>query len=266
MKNGRLKWVGFGTLLLVFIGVVVAMATLTPTRSVRSKSPAVPLTEEISAERARSQDLALSDSRVQALTVGKRSEVFGVRVVGDHFPESSSACESAECYQVQIYNFDENAAVIAIVNLDTDEVLDVFHQPGVHPGINKRLNDVALDIALNHPDVIEELGFKPEAVDMAPVDAGMVNTLCDEGHLCAGPTFNMGDRILWAIVDLTDENLAGLVWAPSDPTGSSVLFEPAGCVPEGSINRDGWTLDYETTGTDGFRVYNVRIQWRRSSK
>lgn len=259
MRSKVSKWIGLGLIaVVVAVGVIVAM-TVTPTQTVRGKSPAVPLSEALSPEQARAQDLALSDGRVQTYTVGKRSEVFGVRPVGAHYPASSSACGSADCRQVEIYNFDEDAAVIALVNLDTEKVLDVFYQPGVHPGINKRLNDVALDIALNHPDVIEALGFQPEAVDMAPVDADMVDTACDGGHLCAGPTFDMGDRILWAIIDLTTEELVEVAWAPSDPTGDSVLFEPEGCVPSGSINRDGWTMDYETTGSDGLRVYNVQF-------
>ena len=191
-----------------------------PTGIVRGKSSATPLTDQLSTEQQLAQDLALSDVRVQDYTVGRRSEVFGVRTVGNHFPASAAACASADCRQVEIYNFDEDVAVSAIVNVDTQEVLDVLRQPGVHPGINKRLSDLALDIALNHPTVIDELGFRPISADMAPVDSSLLGTACAEGHLCVGPTFELGDRVLWAIVDLTDETLAGINYTDMAPQRS----------------------------------------------
>ena len=62
---------------------------------------------------------------------------------------------------MEIYNFDENAAVVAIVNVDAGEVLDVFYQPGIQPGTNARLNQLALDLALNDEEVSYLEEYRP---------------------------------------------------------------------------------------------------------
>jgi hypothetical protein len=232
--------------------------------SVRGKSAPLPLETAITTEQQTAQTLALADARVQALTNGQRSEVFGVRRMGQQFTQASVACATAVCYQVEIYSFDENATVTAVVDTDAGVVRDVLPQPNMQPGINLRLANRALQLALNDPGVIEALGFRPAQADMAPVAAGLRGSTCDQGHLCAGPTFRQGNRILWAIVDLTTETVAGLRWTTVADDGNAIPYQPDGgfCPTPGSANRDGWALSYETTGTDGLRVYNVSYQGR----
>jgi hypothetical protein len=220
------------------------------TPPLRGKSAAVPLPDELTPEQSLAQSVALANGRVQALTSGQRTEVFGVR----------QALDCGECRQIEIYNFDTDTAVIALVNLRRQVVTDVYAQPGVHPGINKRLADLALSIAFNAPEVIEALGYQPTTADMAPVDAALVGTACTSGHLCVSPTFNLGNRALWAMVDLTTEQLAGIAWTALAPEVGPALppQQSSGCPPPGEVNRQGWQLDYATTGTDGLRVTNAR--------
>ena len=242
-----------------------------PVQEVRGKGTARPLTAELSAGQQLAQNIALADTAVQAYTLGNRSEVFGVRPIRTHTTAKSSVCAQIECQQVEIYSFDTNATTTAIVSLASNEVLDVLYQPGLQPGINKRLADLAIEIAMNDPGVIEALGYKPTHVDMAPVAARMNDTSCDGGHLCAGPTFNVGNRVLWAVVDLTEEKVAGLDWTEVSPDGPSESYRPLGgfCPSPGSVTRDGWAMEYETTQTDGLRIANVTYQGRevlRSAK
>ena len=82
---------------LLFAMVFVVSGQLTTTRSVRGKAPAAPLEQEISPEQQLAQDLALSNSEVQAYTVGRRSEVFGVAPVGNHYTQAASECANADC-------------------------------------------------------------------------------------------------------------------------------------------------------------------------
>ncbi len=229
---------------------------------VRGKSPAYPIETQLDPAQELAQDLALSDPRVQDLTIGRPSEVFGVREVGAHFGPDNAACAVNACWQVEIYNFDEDATVTAVIDVDTPQVLAVYHQPGVHPGINARLIDLAKEIAFEDPAVIEALGFSPTSADMAPVDAGLVDSVCETGHLCVSPTFNLDGEILWAVVDLTEGRLAGLARTERrpDPPGNAEAFVGLDCPVPGSIDRSGWSVYYEVAATDGLRVYNVTYQ------
>ena len=250
----RILW--SATLILVIIIFLASTGQLT--QEVRGKSAALPLPDDLTAKQQLAQDLTLSNADVQRYTFGRRSEVFGIhQVLADQYTKASAVCATADCRQVEIYNFDDNATITAIVNIESQKVLDVLHLPHMHPGINKRLNDLALEVALNAPEVVDILGFIPDVADMAPVEANLLGSSCNNGHLCAGPTFELGDRVLWAIVDLTDEKLAGIEWTNIDPTGSSTHFAPDGCPPSGAVDRNGWTMDYAVTGSDALRVYNI---------
>lgn len=251
-------WLLFGLTLLLLVWELGQTAV-----SVRGKSAPIPLDTALTTAQQQAQTLALADRRVQQFTNGQRTEVFGVRRLGQQHTEASAVCATAVCYQVEIYSFDENFTVTAVVDTDAGVVRDVLHQPNMQPGINRRLANRALELALNDSGVIDALGFWPTQADMAPVAAGLRGSTCDQGHLCAGPTFRVGNRILWAIVDLTAENVTALRWTTVSDDGRFVPYEPEGFCPQpGSVGRDGWALSYETTGTDGLRIYNVTYQGR----
>ena len=245
--NDDMKWT------IRLLGLVLLLLVLWAgwrIRPLRGKSSAIPLTQHLTPEQTAAQELALADSKVQALTRDQHTEVFGVRQTTD--------CVS--CFQVEIYDWGQNTAVIALINLLTDHVEAVYSQPGVHPGINKRLADLALEIALNAPEIHEALGYRPLTADMAPVDAALLNSTCQAEHLCVSPTFDLGDRALWAVIDLTTETLAGVTWTLLSPeAGQPSQARPDGSCPSpGSVARDGWQLDYATTGTDGLLLTDVQ--------
>ncbi len=256
----RFKWLILS--LLAACLVVTALWQLAqPSGVVRGKSAAHPLPDGLTPEQTQAQDLALADPRVMQYTLGHRSEVFGVRRVGPHYPASSAACADADCRQVEIYNFDENAAVVAIVNLDSQKVLEVFHQPGVQPGINQRLMDLAIELTRSDPDIAAEVGRSLANEDIMPMQANLVGTPCNGEHLCVASTFGVEGRMIWAFVDLTDEIVIGTGWtkvSPNQPNGST-LFEPelVDCTSSYALERSGWFINYQVTDTDGLRVYDV---------
>ncbi|MEM7331234.1 MAG: PKD domain-containing protein [Chloroflexota bacterium] len=251
----------------IFLAIIAIVLLLTWGSSLREmavvgKSPAQTLDQPMSQAQRIAQNVALANGDVQALTLGQRSEVFGVRDVGNQFTTKSTACAELLCQQVEIYNFDSNSTVMAIVDIENQTVLDVLDMPHLQPGINQRLADRAIEIALTHPDVIAELGFEPTEVDMAPVAGGLQGSNCDQ-HLCAAPTVRVGNRVLWAIVDLTDETLVGLNWTEVFENGRSETFNSnSGCPAAGSVNQMGWQLEYETTGTDGLRIFDASYNGR----
>ncbi|NUM47209.1 MAG: hypothetical protein HUU38_21120, partial [Anaerolineales bacterium] len=146
------------------IGVLLMWAVLFATQSgrqpilfgvegARGKSPALPLTDSLTPEDTLAQDLVLSDPRVQDMTVGKRSEVFGVGDPGFHVPASSAECFEANCRLVMIYLWDEDTTISSIVNVDTRQVIEVLEMHGVHPGLNTKQMARAVEIIYNAPDV-----------------------------------------------------------------------------------------------------------------
>lgn len=265
MNRSQLARVALATGLAFITLFLIWVTTNVPARVVRGKSPALPISDELSPEQQQAQDLALSDARVQAHTVGRNSEVFGVRrVSAGQFTSAAEACRTVDCRQVEIYVFDEDAAVLALVNVDTGDVLDVLYQPGVRPGINRRLADRALELAFNAPEVIEALGFRPVSAAMPPIPSGAEGISCEEDHFCVAPAFEQNGRFLWAIVDLTSDSLAGVYWGQPLPAeqGEARPSLPEGCPQPGSVKRDGWALSYATTGSDGLRVDDVTYEGR----
>jgi hypothetical protein len=86
-------------------------------------------------------------------------------------------------------------------------------------------------------------------------------TSCEGEHVCVAYTFDQNDRMLWAWVDLTTETIAGYRWTTVFPGENGEWDNPdvlEGCPAGGTINRDGWTMDHEVTGSDSLRVYNVK--------
>jgi hypothetical protein len=236
-----------------------AVWLFSPAPPVRGKSSAAPLTHTATAEQQLAQDLALDDDRVAAYTMGRRAEVFGARHMMGHFTPDSPACETAVCYQVEIYDFDNNATITVIVDVDAAQVRDVLYLANAQPGVNKRLADLAAALASQHPGVIEALGYRPPAANIAAPLAGMDEGNCDGRHLCVGLVYPLPDGLLTVIVDLTLEEVAGIFPAqmPPDPPQTEAPFVPENCPAPGTVERDGWSLAYQTTSWDGLRVHTV---------
>lgn len=228
------------------------------TPSVRGKTPALPLAAPLTPAQLNAQNAALSHPLVQAATVGRQSELFEIQRVGFHYPAGFASCADGGCRLVQFYRFDDDSTVTAVVD-SRSRVTAVYTLTGAQPGISRQQADRAIRLAMDAPEVAAALGHAPTAVDMAPVPADLGGSACASGHLCAGPTFRVGSRILWAVVDLTADELAGINWTDVSPDGR---FQPtatvgAGCPAPGVVNRDGWTLAYETTASDGLLVKDV---------
>lgn len=251
------------TLLLLALTLLALLLGRFGETAVRGKSAALPLAASLTAAQTAAQRLALANPQVQTLTSGQRSEVMSVGAVGQQVTAASAACAQSECYQVNIYNFDSDSTVSAIVDVAAQTVRDVLYQPGLQPGINQRLAERALAIAQSHPDVIAALGYVPQQADMAPVAGGVRNSVCSQGHLCAIPTFRKGNEMLWAVIDLTTESLLLLNWTQIEDDGRSVPFVyNEDCPAPGSVSRDGWEIGYEVTRSDGLRVFNGRYAGR----
>ncbi len=235
------------------------LGTVDLVRPVIGKGAAVPLADVNHPERQLAQELTLADARVLHHTMGSRTEVFSIRQMHPQHSPADHACQTAVCYQVEIYNFDQNATITAIVDVEAATVRDVFTLDNAQPGINKRLADLARDLASSDPRVIEALGYRPDSSEVAPVIADRPGTSCDGSHLCAGLVYHESERVLWVIVDLTLEEVIHVEWTETIAASSQVSppFVAQTCPQPGSVERDGWSLSYHTTNWDGLRVHDI---------
>ena len=229
---------------------------------VRGKSSALPLAVPLSPALRQVETLALADAQVLGFTAGKRAEVMTVERLEGRFLPADAVCSDGDCYQVQIYLFDENGTVTALVDLAQQAVTKVHYLPGMQPGLNDRLKNVAVDLIHESTAVADALGFQPPRPAIGAMDASLAVSDCGEPHLCVAATFITEDeRILWVFVDLTTESIAGLRWGEPVPGVLGGEVGPpdttAGCTNAGNVTQDGWSVDYEVTPSDGFLVHGV---------
>ena len=235
-----------------------------------------PLTEDLDSDQATAQNIALASDQVLLFTrdissgAPLRSAVFGVYPVlpGD-VTENTAACANDTCYRVDLYNFATNTTYHAWVDMKQGKVLHVNSQEGTQPDLPPYLVKRAIEIASTAPEVIDALGFNPAPDDptMPNVKTALNQTTCERSrHLCVAPTFLIDNSALWAIVDLTDEKLVGVRWTylgESAPAGitqlaveSEDVFEKY-CQQTTSLERNGWSMDYDLTSSDGLRLSDV---------
>ena len=238
-----------------------------------------PLTEDLDAQQATAQNIALASEQVLLFTrdissgAPLRSAVFGVYpVLASDVTENTAACATNTCYRVDLYNFATNTTYHAWVDMKQGTVLHVNSQEGTQPDLPPYLTRRAVEIATSAPEVSAALGFNPAPDDptMPNIKTALNHTACERSrHLCVAPTFLLDDRALWAIVDLTDETLVGVRWtdlgasAPAGITQQVVESEDVFnefCQQSNALARDGWAMDYILTSSDGLRVSDLTFQ------
>lgn len=250
-------------ILSVGLALFLVVALLYYPESVRGKAPARSFTQTVAPEGELAQDLALSDPQVQAWTVGRRSEVLRIIPADRYGVMSGQPCPEAACWQVEIYNFEEDTTIVAIVDVAREEVREVFVQPGVEPGLNPELADRAADVVRADPRVGAALGGSPVPQLGMPMSAGLLDSSCAADHLCAGYVFRTGERVLWAVVDLNEERLAGFAWTRTPAVMEQAQpFSGGGCPSPGLVEREGWKVSHDVTASDGLRVYDVSFRDR----
>lgn len=230
---------------------------------------------------AQAQAAAVADERVQAATRTPdgqrfRAEVLavGAASAGDVPAPFAEACRPGRCARVQIYVYPTNTTLTALV-AEGAGVLDVQTLADAQPEIPADLADLATQIAIADPQLAAAFdGLAPDAA-MAAMSASktaLASTSCERSrHLCVAPVFTWGEAALWAIVDLTAFRLvAATTWTEQGASGRRVYSEATLqdaalaplCETPRSLERDGWSLSYLLTSSDGLELRDVRFQGR----
>lgn len=249
------------------------------TAALQSNIPVLQLSQADSSQ-AQAQRIALSDRRFTQNCfdpkTGKacRNEIFNIYAARPQ--EVPKGYSTNKVYRVELYNYALNLTTVGWVDLASGQLIRVSTLPETQPEIPAHLKDMALQIAVNAPEVIKALGYKPgeSAALMANTKTALNATKCERSmHLCVAPTFIKGDRALWAIVDLTDHKLVGIRWTSVGETGPppriserKLQFDKimsCNCKTITPLNKDGWKLNYVITSSDGLRIsevyYNNRL-------
>lgn len=237
--------------------------------------PILPLDSDLDKNQELAQSIAINDSLFQRYIrdngLPLRNEIFGIYPIRpSDITEQTATCSAETCYRVEMYNYALNLYTAAVVDLRTQAVLTIVGYDNMQPDIPQSLVDVALEIAVNSAEVTQTFGYTPDTKDavMASTKTALNNTSCERSrHLCVAPTFVVEDYALWAIVDLTSGTLVGVRWTSvgsTNPITEKSLENESimrrYCQQNTLLERDGWSLNYILTSSDGLRISEVTFQ------
>lgn len=246
--------------------------------------PALPL--PLAGELAQVQILALAHTPLRQQLrsdAGKlRAEVMAVYPTRESdWIGPAASCATGRCFRIELFDFARNTTLVGLVDLSRSRVVSWSTQIGHQAEIPDRLKDLAIQIAIDSPEVSEALGgVKPtfSQAQMARTKTALNGTACERSkHLCVAPTFVQGNVAIWAIVDLTDFRLVGVQWTdvgtrddpeavlaelvtPTEQGLSDQAIMTHYCERNTALSRMGWQLDYMLTLSDGLRIANVRFE------
>lgn len=259
-------------------GIIPAVATRQASVAQALEAGEVLLLPGLDGERETAQQLAVRDPRFTTGTraqdgSGLRAEVFGVVPLrASDFNGEAAICRASVCYRVELYNYALNSTRVAVVDLNTQRVLAITDYENTQPDPPPALVDLAVEIAKHSPQVQQALGYTPENAEamMANTKTSLKSSQCERSlHYCLAPTFKVGDRALWAIVDLTDNVLVGTRWTNLGALNGPPITERSlqndvvaanYCDKENALSNGDWTMDFILTSSDGLRVSNVKYK------
>ena len=233
----------------------------------------------MSAEQKQAYQLILKSSKFTKSLRSKAgqpflNEIFGIYPARPGDLKDTTTEDLKNVFKVELYNFALNLATVGLVDLKNKKIIEVFEYVDSQPDIPLSLKNLAIEIAGNAPEVIAALGQKPLAKDalMASTKTALNRTRCERSrHLCVAPTFVQKDKALWAIVDLTELNIAGIRWTNVGETGPAIVTERKlqddhitsnFCEQENVVERDGWKINYHITSSDGLEIEEVAFKGR----
>ncbi len=255
--------------------IPVMVERLNKIKKVLASPQPIILLDALDENAAIAQQIAIADTKFSENLFDKkthqafRNEIFNVYVARPQ--EIPSNLQNEKIYKIEMYNYALNLTTTALVNINNKSVVSVTTFSISQPEIPTHLKNIALQIAVNNPEVAKALGYKPEEKEalMANTKTALNNTKCERSlHLCVAPTFIKDNKALWVIVDLTDYKVVGIRWtnvgtteAPENRISERKLkFEKimeCYCKKVTHLEKYNWKLNYVITTSDGMRISEV---------
>lgn len=253
----------------MLLGLVAVMGQTRPRAYATSGAENLrALSEEISPDQALAQTIAMTNSEVADLLDSNRAEMFQIFPITEQFAN----CAETTCLQANIYDFDANATLSVIIDIEKEETIDVFHLAGSQPILNNRLQALARDAMVNSIEVREAIGFTPVAENIVLMQSNHLDSPnCASDHNCAAAVFIIDGGVVWVLYDGTEEQIDKIWWGnrpvnnteidlSNEPTGATLLEQLSlDCNTAISIAQNGWSMTYETTRSDSLRVSDIRF-------
>lgn len=224
------------------------------------------------------QDIFISNSKLDKFFLESSSqkkmlnEIFSIsKARPSDIPNGSEMMNMENLYRVEMYNYALNASIMGFVDLVHKQVTNIIFYKETQPDVPPHLVELAMEMAINDTAVINEYG--EHKLDQKPIMAGtktaLNRTKCQRSkHLCVAPTFVKGDKALWAIVDLTDLNIAGVKWTQVGETGMAVTqrtmqndkIMSCYCDKNNVVEKNDWTFSYSMSRSDGLVLTHVQYK------
>jgi hypothetical protein len=198
-----------------------------------------------------------------------RNEVFALRPwrIGD---SQFEGCNAQLCTTAEIYNFTLIKSLVLVIKGGV--LVEKRELPNFMPEIPDHLVHLATEIARNTPQVASELKGVPgaEKFVMAGTKTALNRTRCERAkHLCVSPTYVVGDKALWTIVDLNEGRVVGLRWTKWSSTAPAAFTEQQLrdelilaeiCDKEQEVVRGDWSYKYRLTSSDGIEILQAKYK------
>ena len=212
---------------------------------------------ETAVDQARARELALADEGVDSILSGKDfGFLFALPLTSMESQRLiDGGCDDGACARVSFYDYSDGGTVDAIVNLDTDQVVESTVHRDARPGASLQVVPRALAIAAADPRVTKVLDDvrKAEPV-MGPMSGWLMDDDCREDW-CVDLTFAAPDgsgRTFHVFVNMEREEVARIFYSRSRP--ERVYEQPAAQVrtwDDGCHEQYGWNVCWEMTAHDG---------------
>lgn len=198
-----------------------------------------------------------------------RNELFAFRPwrAGDSQYEG---CSAESCFTAELYNFTLTRSLFLVIKGGV--LVEKRELPNFMPEIPPHLVELATEIARHTPQVAAELKGVPgaEKFVMAGTKTALNKTRCERAkHLCVSPTYVVGDKALWTIVDLNEGRTVGLRWTKWSSTAPAAFTEQQLrdelilaeiCDKEQEVVHGDWSYRYRLTSSDGIEILHAKYK------
>ncbi len=217
-----------------------------------------------------SEEVALSlfedDTRVaEILTEVEHDFIQAVPLAhGEATQWANWGCWEETCAHMLYYNFTEGGTVEGVVNLDRNEVLDVWKSEETRPLASTRTLETAVTIAAQDKEVRGLLGNVSTAdLMMVPMNIWLLDDGCNE-NWCVDLTFEdpaESGKILHVTIDMEEQHVARTFYTRGRESIPYRDITPQrSSWSNGCYDDLGWEVCWEMTAHDGIEFYDAKYK------